>query len=117
MAADARFSMLDPDRLDNGILPGWRIVCGCLAFYLSALLSINDGSGCELERIGGLVFAFEKPLNHHGLTIKTGSELERACCCVLEVLGKHEHKSIRNPQEDVRVVLTEVTRNASMFPL
>jgi hypothetical protein len=55
-----------------------------------------------------LVDQFEGVLNRHGLTIEKGSELEAACCSVTEVLTKHNEKSVRNPNEDVRRVFTEV---------
>src|SRR6266568_3539016 len=62
-------------------------------------------SFAELEK---LVYEFEAALSRHGIQIQPGSDLESACCSVLEVLGKQKDRSIRNPHEDVRQVFTEV---------
>lgn len=61
-------------------------------------------SFAELEK---LVFDFEGVLNRFGVTIQSGSEVEGACCSVLEVLGKNQ-TAIRNSNEDIREVFTEV---------
>ena len=62
-------------------------------------------SYAELER---LVFAFEAVLDRFGIPIQSGSELEGACCSVLEVLGKNQNALLCDPQEDIRHVFTEV---------
>lgn len=62
-------------------------------------------SYAELEK---LVFAFEAVLHRFGIPIQPGSELEAACCSVLDVLGKNQNPHICNPQEDVRLVFTEI---------
>jgi hypothetical protein len=59
----------------------------------------------ELEQ---LVFAFEPVLKRFGIPIRAGSELEGACCSVLEVLYKNQVSGIRNPNEDIREIFTEV---------
>ena len=48
-----------------------------------------------------LVFNFEEVLKRFCIPIQPGSELEAACCSVLEVLGKYQDSGIRNPQEDI----------------
>ncbi|MDE3242151.1 MAG: hypothetical protein KGO52_05465 [Nitrospirota bacterium] len=62
-------------------------------------------SHAELER---LVYAFEAVLKRFGIPIQSGSELEGACCSVLEVMVKNQNAHVRNPQEDIRHVFTEV---------
>lgn len=62
-------------------------------------------SFAELQR---LVFDFEGVLKRFGVTIQPGSELEGACCSVLDVLGKNQNAVIRNSNEDIREVFTEV---------
>jgi hypothetical protein len=68
----------------------------------------QTGQVAKFEELESLVFAFEEVLKRHGIPIKSGSELEGACCSVLEVLGKNQNKGIRQPREDVRRVFTEV---------
>ena len=62
-------------------------------------------SYAELEK---LVLAFEAVLDRFGIPIQPGSELEGACYSVLEVLGKNQNAHICDPQEDIRLVFTEV---------
>lgn len=62
-------------------------------------------SCAELEQ---LVFAFEAVLDRFGIPIQSGSELEAACCAVFEVMGKNSNAQIRDLQEDIRQVFTEV---------
>ena len=59
----------------------------------------------ELEQ---LVYAFEAVLNRFDLPIQSGSELEGACCSVLEVLGEQQNAQICDPQEDIRHLFTEI---------
>jgi hypothetical protein len=59
----------------------------------------------ELEK---LVFDFEEVLKRFSVEIQSGSELEGACCSVLEVLGKNQNAAIRNSNEDIREVFVEV---------
>lgn len=68
----------------------------------------KTGQVASFQVMETLVFDFEKVLQRHGISIQTGSELEGACCSVLEVLGKHNNKAILDPMEDVRKVYTEV---------
>jgi hypothetical protein len=67
----------------------------------------QTGNVASLDALQQLVFAFEEILKRHNLPIQPGSELEAACCSILEVLAKNQNTSIRNPQEDVRNVFTE----------
>ena len=59
----------------------------------------------ELER---LIYAFEEVLKRLGIPIQAGSELEKACCSVLEMLGKSQDVHICDPQEDIRHKFREV---------
>ncbi|NOU09845.1 MAG: hypothetical protein HOO98_07490 [Nitrospira sp.] len=59
----------------------------------------------ELER---LVYAFEEVLKRLGIPIQADSELEKACCSVLEMLGKSQDVYICDPQEDIRHKFREV---------
>lgn len=62
-------------------------------------------SYAEFEK---LVFAFEAVLRRFGIPIQSGSELEAACFSVLDVLGKNQNPHICNPQEDIRLVFTDI---------
>ena len=62
----------------------------------------------SFEGLKQLVFAFEEVLKRFGIPIQSGSELEGACCSVLEVLGKNQNTQILDAQEDIRRVFTEV---------
>lgn len=66
------------------------------------------GQASSIEELEQLVFAFEAVLKRFGISIQSGSELEGACCSVLEVLGKNQNTQIRDTQEDIRHVFTEV---------
>lgn len=68
----------------------------------------NTGQVSSYAEIEQLVFAFEAVLGRFGIRIQSGSELEGACCSVLEVLGKNENAHICDPQEDIRLVFTEI---------
>lgn len=68
----------------------------------------QTGQTSSFEELEQLVFAFEAVLKRFGIPIQTGSELEGACCSVLEVLGKNQNAQIRDPQEDIRHVFTAV---------
>ena len=68
----------------------------------------QTGQSTSFEELEQLVFAFEAVLKRFGIPIQSGSELEGACCSVLEVLGKNQNAQIRDPQEDIRHVFTEV---------
>jgi hypothetical protein len=68
----------------------------------------KTGQVASLADLEKLVFEFEAALARQGINIRPGSELEGACCSVLEVVGKHHDRTIRNPQEDIRKVFTEV---------
>ncbi|HWF59918.1 MAG TPA: hypothetical protein VN666_06375 [Nitrospira sp.] len=59
----------------------------------------------ELER---LIYAFEAILERFGIQIQPGSELEKACCSVLEAMGKSQNANICDPREDIRHGFTEV---------
>ncbi len=67
-----------------------------------------SGQICSYGELAQLVDEFEQVLLRHNIPIQPGSELEAACCSVLEVLGKNQNVAIRKPGEDVRVVFTEV---------
>lgn len=68
----------------------------------------QTGQTSSFEELEQLVFAFEEVLKRFGIPIQSGSELEGACCSVLEVLGNNQNAQIRDPQEDIRHVFTEV---------
>ena len=68
----------------------------------------QTGQVTPFEELEQLVFAFEAVLKRFGIPIQSGSELEGACCSVLEVLGKNKNAQIRDQQEDIRHVFTEV---------
>lgn len=55
-----------------------------------------------------LVDAFEAVLKRFGIPIQSGSELEKACCSVVEVMVKNQNAHICDPQEDIRHVFAEV---------
>lgn len=65
------------------------------------------GQVVSLADLEKLVFEFEAVLGRHGIHIESGSELEGACCSIIEVLAKHRDCTIRRPQEDIRQVFTE----------
>lgn len=66
------------------------------------------GQVSSFQQLEKLICEFEAALSRHGVPIRSGSDLEGACCSILEVLAKHQDRTIRNPQEDVRQVFTEV---------
>lgn len=66
------------------------------------------GQVASYAEVEQLVFAFEAVLDRFGIPIQSGSELEGACCSVLEVLGKIQNAHICDPREDIRRVFTEV---------
>jgi hypothetical protein len=68
----------------------------------------RTGQVASFRDLQALVFDFEKVLLRFNIPIEKGSELEGACCSVLEILGKNQNKDIRNPHEDIRHVFTEV---------
>jgi len=68
----------------------------------------KTGQVASFQDLEKLVYEFEAALSRHGIQIRSGSELEGACCSILEVLTKHQDRTIRNPQEDIRQVFTEV---------
>lgn len=68
----------------------------------------KTGQVASFEELQQLVFDFESVLKRFDVVIKSGSELESACCSVLEVLGKNQSITIRDPKEDIREVFTEV---------
>jgi len=67
----------------------------------------ETGQVASFEELEALMFNFENVLKGLGLAIKSGSDLEGACCSILEVLGKNRDKSIRKSGEDIRQVFTE----------
>jgi len=66
------------------------------------------GQATSFEELEQLVFAFEEVLKRFGIPIQSGSELERACCSVLELLGRNQNTQILDAQEDIRHIFTEV---------
>jgi hypothetical protein len=68
----------------------------------------KGGQVASFQNLENLLFEFETTLCRQGIHIQSGSELEGACCSILEVLAKHQDRTIRNPQEDIRQVFTEV---------
>jgi hypothetical protein len=68
----------------------------------------RTGQIAPFAELQQLVFDFEGVLKKYGVAIQSGSELESACCSVLEVLGKNQNKAVRDPNEDIRAVFTEV---------
>jgi hypothetical protein len=69
---------------------------------------IQTGQVASFVELEKLVFGFEEVLKRFGITIQSGSELEGTCCSVLEVLGKNQGAAVRNSNEDIREVFTEV---------
>lgn len=59
----------------------------------------------ELEQ---LVYEFEEVLGRFGIPIQSGSELEKAYCSVLDVMGRSQEAHIGDSQEDIRHVFREV---------
>lgn len=59
----------------------------------------------EMEQ---LVFAFEAVLRRHGVQIKSGSDLERICLAVVEVLAKKQDPALQHPLEDIRPYFADV---------
>lgn len=68
----------------------------------------RTGQVASIAELQKLVFDFEAVLKRFAVAIQPGSELEGACCSVLEVLGKNQNTAIRDRNEDIRVVFTEV---------
>lgn len=68
----------------------------------------QTGQVASFEELVQLVDTFEVVLKRFGILIRSGSELEGACCSVLEVLGKNQNAHICDPQEDIRLVFTEI---------
>lgn len=80
-------------------------------------MALNPATSQQLSRTGQvasfkdlqqLVFDFEQVLKSFGVPIKNGSELEKACFAVLDLLGKSQDVNIRNHREDIRQIYTEV---------
>ncbi|MGE0471826.1 MAG: hypothetical protein AB7L09_06280 [Nitrospira sp.] len=55
-----------------------------------------------------LVYSFEGVLKRFGIPIQSGSELEKACLSVQEVMHKNQNPNICDPQEDIRHEFREV---------
>lgn len=68
----------------------------------------QTGQVASFVELQQLVFDFESVLKKFGVSIQSGSELEGACCSVLEILGKNQNDAVRDPNEDIREVFTEV---------
>ena len=68
----------------------------------------RTGQVASFSELEALVFEFERAIGRLGITIKSGSELEGACCSVLEILGKQRQSELRKPNEDIRLVFMEV---------
>jgi hypothetical protein len=68
----------------------------------------QTGKTASFQELEQLVFVFEAVLKRFGIPIQSGSELEGACCSVLEVLGNNQNAQFHDPQEDIRRVFTEV---------
>lgn len=66
------------------------------------------GQVASLQELEKPVFDFESALSRYGIRIQPGSELEEACCSVLEVLGKNLDVRIRDAHEDIRQVFCDV---------
>ncbi len=68
----------------------------------------QTGQSASYEQLEQLVYAFEEVLKRFGIPIQSGSELEKAYCAVLDVMGKSQKAYIGDPQEDIRPVFREV---------
>jgi hypothetical protein len=66
------------------------------------------GQGASYEQLEQLVYAFEEVLKRFGIPIQPGSELQKAYCAVLDMMGKSQKLHIGDPQEDIRLVRREV---------
>jgi hypothetical protein len=66
----------------------------------------QPGQVASYQELAQLVFEFERVLNRFDLPIQSGSELEGACCSVLDMLGNQQNT--HDPQEDIRYVFTEI---------
>lgn len=66
------------------------------------------GQVASYEELEQLVYEFEEVLKRFGIPIQSGSELEKAYCAVLDMMGKSQKAHIGDPQEDIRSVFREV---------
>ena len=68
----------------------------------------QTGQVASYTELAELVDKFEAVLKRFGIPIWPGSELEKACCSVLDVMGKRQNAHICDPQEDIRHQFREV---------
>ncbi len=60
------------------------------------------GNLLAYEDMEQLVFAFEDLLKKHGLQVANGSDLERTCLAVVDILAKKHQPALLNPMQDMR---------------
>lgn len=68
----------------------------------------KTGQAASFGDLTALVDQFEAVLKRQGIEIEEKSELEAICYSVIKVLEKHKVESLRLPNEDVRIVFTEI---------
>ena len=66
------------------------------------------GNLLPYEAMEKLVFAFEEVLKQHGIQIASGSNLERTCLAVLDILAKKRLPNLHRPMTDIRKYFAEV---------
>ena len=86
--ADAMFDKPSPDSLETYLRP-----TGQVASFAELSQQVDD---------------FEQIMVKYGVSIKVGSDLEAACLSVVDILQKNQRPELRDPNEDVRVVFTEI---------
>ena len=62
------------------------------------------GQVATFEQLEEMVEEFKKVLLKCGIGIEPGSELDRMCLAVENVLAKHKRPELRDPKEDIRIV-------------
>jgi len=77
----------------------------------------QSGRVASLEELQALVSQFESVLNKHGIAIRAGSQLERACLAVRKVYAKHQHPNLRTGHDDSRILFSDVLGIWSLFKM
>ncbi|MBA7654149.1 hypothetical protein ES703_62024 [subsurface metagenome] len=66
------------------------------------------GNIVSFAQLESLVFEFENVLREYNITITSGSDLERVCLSVIDVLGKKKQPHLMNPLEDIRPYFSDI---------
>ena len=64
--------------------------------------TLKLGDICPFEQLEKRVFCFEAILKEHNVPIKKGSDLEKICLSIIDILGKKQCPDLMDPLQDIR---------------